>query len=216
MKSKIAISLMVSFLLSIGMVFAAKEKKLEDSKNKAGAINMTLSGGSYKLKTSTDNGSGTTAVKGMVLFYERLITKRFSVGLSYSSFLERTMEFDVGSSTNTILETGSMFTIDFKSYFKSHIRTGFKPYVGVGFGTVTLSSKVTTDTSGTESEGTTGASIPITALSIGADYLVDFGGVRADLSIITGGRDDTSGHDTYNATYTLTGTSFGIAVFGFF
>jgi len=215
MKKKIVTLLIVTLFCPFGAAFAVK---VADLKHKAGAVNFAHSGAKFTLenKSSAASANGSTELKGTTLFYERLLTRGFSVGLTFSTFLERSMDVDVGSDKNAVVETVTMYSIDFKSYLSEHKRKGWKPYFGVGFGSYNVSSTIKTTSGGTTTEGSSSATVPLTIFSLGADYVFSFGGVRIDYALTTGKREDTDGHSTYNADYNYTGTSLGIAVFSFF
>ncbi|MDT8445957.1 MAG: hypothetical protein RRB13_03540 [bacterium] len=208
------ILLLIALTLASSPVWAQQRKK--EPKNKFGAIHYTHSGGSYTLQSSTDSSSVTEPLIGAGFFYERVFQSRFSAGLKYSGFLERSLTQTVDGTSVTTVEKTAMTTLDFKAYFKDHLQNGMKPFLGVAFGTYTPASTVTTLAATGNTEGNTTASVPITSLSAGFDYVLDFGGVRAEVGSVSGKRRDLSGHDTYSANYQFDGTSIAIGVFSFF
>ncbi len=214
MKTKLITIILTLLVINVGTVFAAS---LEGIKNKMGGVNYRHSNANYTLTntSTTASGSDETQIIGTAIFYERMLTGRFSLGFTFSNLLERTSKVSVGAVTYSSLETISMYSIDFKSYFKIHKREGWKPYMGVSFGSYTTAS-VLTDTSGIISEKETGAVIPTTSLSFGYDYVLEFGGLRFDYTLMSGKRSDDS-YTGHNATYDYTNSSvFGIGVYSFF
>ena len=217
MKAKITILALLSLLLGLNV---ASAKGTDGIKNKMGGNYLTIAGAEYTLdsKTTTDTGSDSTNVTGFMLFYERLLTSRFGLGASYSVQAERSGEMTVGTDKNETLETSSLYTVDLKAYFKDHKRAGLKPYAGVSFGSITAKTTITTTASGasTSTEGETKATVPLTILSFGFDYLYEFAGFRVDWSLTTGKREDRESHSSYNATYNYAGSAIGLTVYSFF
>ncbi len=194
--------------------------KIKEPKSKAGATYHSHAAGSYTLvnTTSSAEGSGSGNLVGTVFFYDRLFLDRFSAGLRFSSFLERSMDVTIGTSTVNILETASFWSMDFKAFFKDHMRPGFKPFLGVSYGNYTVKSTLTTTTTGsaTTTEDNTAATIPVTVLSGGFDYIFGFGGVRLEAGQVTGSRNDLDSSSTYRASYQYGGSTLGISVYAFF
>ncbi|MCP4298630.1 MAG: hypothetical protein GY786_23830 [Proteobacteria bacterium] len=216
MKTKLITIILTLLVINISTVSAAS---LEGIKNKMGGINYTHSTANYILTNTTTSatGSDAIAIKGTTIFYERMLTGRFSLGFTYSSFLERTSEFSVGSVSYSSLEKISMYSIDFKSYFEIHKREGWKPYMGVSFGSYTAASELTVNTLGTLTDEKTGATIPTTSLSFGYDWVLEFGGLRFDYTMMSGKRSDSDTYTGHKATYDYTNSSvFGIGVYSFF
>ena len=212
------IALICGLLLMLTTSAVAQRKPKEPS-NKAGAIHYTQSGSTYTLKDNSTSlsVSASDTIVGAAFFYERLFKSKFSAGLQYSSFLERSIEFSIGTNELNVVEATALTIIDFKAFFKDHSRPGFKPYIGVGFGQYTMASTIsTTDSTGSTSDSTTEAVVPVTILNLGADYFRDFGGFRLNVGVVSGKRNDLTSNDTYQATYQATGVVFGISVYSLF
>ena len=122
----------------------------------------------------------------------------------------------VDSEVVDILETTSFAAFDFKAYFKDHTSPGIKPYLGVGFGNYTATTTVTQVSTTTNTEGTTTATVPVTMLNVGFDFVSEFGGMRFDVGMISGTRRDRESHDSFDAKYDYTGQAVSIGVFSFF
>lgn len=205
---------LITLLLATSPAWAQVRKK--EPKNKFGAMHYTHSGGQYTLQSATDTSTVDEPLIGAGFYYERVFQSRFSAGLKFSSFLERSLTQTLDGNTVTTVENTTMFTLDFKAFFKDHMMNGFKPFMGVAFGTYAPSSTVTTIEATGNTEGTTTASVPITSLSVGFDYVLDFGGVRFEAGAVNGKRRDLEGHDTYTANYQYDGSAVSIGVFSFF
>ncbi|MBU3914582.1 hypothetical protein KKA14_03525 [bacterium] len=188
-------------------------------KNKAGAIYYSQSGSEYTLvnKLTAGSGSDSDSLIGTVFFYERMFLDRFSMGFKYSSFLERNLSFEEGTNTLDVLETASFWSLDFKAFFRDNMRPGLKPFLGVSYGNYSLSSAITiSPAAGSSSEETTTATIPVTILSTGFDYVFGFAGVRIEVGQSTGSRNDPDGSSTYRAAYQYGGLISSVSVYSFF
>jgi len=205
---------LILILGATGPAWAQKKKK--EPKNKFGAIHYTHTGAQYTLSSATSTSTASDDLVGAGFFYERLFLSRFSAGFKWSSFLERSTTHSLDSNTVTVLEKTSMTTFDFKAFFKDHMQNGMKPFLGVSFGTYAPKSTITTIATAGNTEGSTAASVPITGLSFGFDYILDFGGVRVEGFSITGKRRDLTGHDTYIANYRYDGSALSVGVYSFF
>ena len=207
-------------LLALVLILAASpamaQRKKKEPKNKLGVAYYTLSGAEYTLQSTTDISTATGNMIGPAFFYERVFLSRFSAGLKYATGLDRSMDLNLDGNTVSVVETTALASFDFKAYFKNHESPGMKPYLGVGFGTLTSSSEVTTITSTSNDTGNTSATVPITTLNFGFDYMMEFGAVRVDLGTTSGRRRDLEGHSDYKALYQMDGTSVAIGVYSFF
>jgi len=192
------------------------QKKVKEPKNKFGAIHYTHTGAQYTLSSATGSATASDDLVGAGFFYERLFLSRFSAGLKYSGFLERSLTQSLDGDTISTVETTTMTTLDFKAFFKDHSQSGMKPFLGVSFGTYAPMSVVTTIAAAGNTEGSTAASVPVTGLSFGFDYILEFGGVRVEGYSITGKRRDLTSHDTYIANYRYDGSALSIGVYSFF
>jgi len=199
---------------------AFAQQKREEAKNKAGALYYTHSGSSYVLHDNTANVdyTGTGNIVGPAFFYERIILSRFTVGVTYSSMLERSMDIKTSTATVNVVENITMTTFDFKAYFKDHRRPGWKPYLGVSFGTMAVADTLSVTTTGTTTatEEETKATVPVTFLRAGMDLTMGFGGVRIDFGQATGSRRDLESSTNYRAKYVMDGSSLAIGVFSHF
>ncbi|MDH5561717.1 MAG: hypothetical protein OEY59_12780, partial [Deltaproteobacteria bacterium] len=168
--------------------------------------------------STTTLDSAATPLSGTTLFYERMLTGRFGLGLTFSSFLERSFQLTIGTDIYDILETVTAMSFDFKTYFSEHKKEGWKTYMGVSFGQYTVASTIVkTDSNGATTDGKTGATVPTTSLSFGVDYVLEFGGFRMDTAIINGKRYDKTGFDLHDAVYDYsTTTVVELGVFSFF
>jgi len=210
----------VLFLILIAMVSSsilfAQARRTRESKNKFGSVYHVISGSDFTLTNTTTGETGTASdsIVGAVFFYERIFDSKFSMGLNGTSFLERNMTIAVGSETLEVVEQSTLILLHFKAYHKDHSAGGIKPYLGVGVGSLSVSSTITsaTDTTGS----TTSATIPITVISAGLDYFWESGGFRVEVGYLTGERSDLEGHDTYAAKYQATGSTGSIGVYWLF
>jgi hypothetical protein len=197
-------------------VFAAKPKV---PKTKIGATHHTHNTGDFTLSEqgTTNTGSASGNLVGFALFAERLFFDRFSAGLKYGYGLERSMQMLVGTNTLEILENASFWALEFKAFVKDNLRPGIKPFLGVSYGNYSVVSTISIlPTTGSVTEDQTGATIPFTTLSAGADYTFGLGGIRAEVGQVTGKRNDLEGSSTYYASYNYDGTVIGISVYSFF
>ncbi|MDX2469963.1 MAG: hypothetical protein QNL04_05230 [SAR324 cluster bacterium] len=203
-----------------GFAPLAAQEKIKEKKNKMGATYYNHSGGTYTLKEKSSgyNDSASDSMVGTTFFYERIFLSRFSIGVAYSSFLEKSLDMYVGTNTINVIEQTSYTAVDFKAFFREHARPGWKPFLGVGFGTHTVASAmtITADSATTTSTDATAASIPVTMLNWGFDYTMDATGIRMEMNQVTGTRRDLESSDTYSANYIVDGTSVGIAVYSHF
>lgn len=203
--------------LPISYIYAAKD----GPGNKFGANYNVITAASYTLTSKTDSrqsDTGSENVIGAVLLYENVLSSKFAWGLKYGYQLTRNMDLTVGSNDLSVEETTSYWLIDVKAYQKDHISGGLKPFLGVGFGNMTVTSTITENSSSsTETETTdTSAIIPITTISGGIDYFMDAGGFRLEAGFITGEKSDLESHDDYKANYKLAGSYGNIGVFWLF
>ena len=205
-------------LLFLGLLTlpALAQQNKKEPNTKFGAFHYTHTGAQYTLSSTTASSTATDDLIGAGFFYDRVFLSRFSAGFKYSSLLDRSLVQNLGGTTVTTVEQTSLASFDFKAFFKDHSSNGFKGFLGVGFGTYTPKSKVTTIATGGNTEGNTGATVPFSSLSVGFDYLLDFGGVRVEAFSITGSRRDLTGHPSYTANYRYDGTALEVGVFSFF
>ncbi len=188
-------------------------------KNKAGALYHTHATGNFKLEEQSSGSQDVASNRliGFGIFYERLILDRFSAGFKYGYGLERNMSMTVGTNKVEILETASFWEFEFKAFVRDNLRPGFKPFLGVGWGTYTAASTLSIiPSSGTNTEENTSASIPFTVLSMGFDYVFGFGGCRLEGGMTSGKRTDLKGSSTYYATYDYNGAIVNFSVYSFF
>jgi hypothetical protein len=210
----VAIGCLVMF--GTGILFAATPKV---PKTKFGATHHTHTTGDYTL---TEQGTGNTgsasgSLVGFALFAERLFLDRFSAGFKYGYGLERSFEMQVGTSSLEVLENATFWALEFRAFAKDNISTGLKPFLGVSYGNYTVTSTITIiPTTGSTSEEQTGATIPYTMLSAGADYTFGFGGIRIEAGQVTGKRNDLESSSVYYAAYNYNGSIVGISVYSFF
>ena len=202
-------------MISSSILFA-QARRTREPKNKFGSVYHVISGTDYTLTNKTTGAKGTASdsIVGAVFFYERIFDSKFSMGINGTSFLERNMSMEVGAETLEIVETSTLVLLHFKAYHKDHSMGGAKPYLGVGLGSLSVSSLITsaTDTTGS----TTSATIPITVISAGLDYFWESGGFRGEVGYVTGERSDLENHDTYSAKYQATGSTGSIGVYWLF
>ena len=209
-------TLLTLLLLGLLTLPALAQQNKKEPNTKIGAFHYTHSGAQYPLSDSTSSSTASDDLIGAGFFYERVFLSRFSAGLKYSSLLDRSLVQTVGGQTVTTVEQTALASFDFKAFFKDHSSNGFKGFLGVGFGSYTPKSTVTTIAASGNTEGNTGAAVPISSLSVGFDYLLDFGGVRVEAYSITGSRRDLTGHPSYTANYRYDGSAFEVGVFSFF
>ena len=220
-RMKTILILICSLFLLTSNTLAARRK---EPKNKAGAVYYTHSGSQYTLiSNATGNSiSSNAAFIGVAFFYERLILSRFSAGLKFSSFLERSMALTLDNNKIDVLEKVTLFMLDFKAFFKDHTSSGLKPFIGVGYGQYNVSSSISVTASGStttqEDKQTTKVTIPVTSLNFGFDYFTDFGGIRLEGGLLTGNRSDLSNSDSdgYKAKYQASGATASVGVYSFF
>ena len=215
---KIGLLLLVFSLWSVQPLVA--QQKAKELKNKVGATYYNHSGGTYTLKekATVNQDSASASMVGTTFFYERIFLSRFSMGVAYSSFLEKSLDMRVGTSSINVIEKTNYTAFDFKAFFREHTRPGWKPFLGVGFGTYTVASTlaVTADGVTTATADATSATIPVTLLNWGFDYTMDATGIRMEMNQVTGTRRDLESSTDYNANYIADGTSVGIAVYSHF
>lgn len=214
---KVGLLLLVFSLWSIPQL--AAQEKAKELKNKMGATYLNHSGGTYTLgeKTSGNQDSASDSMVGTTFFYERIFYSRFSMGFAYSPLLEKSLDMKVGTNIINVIEKTTYSVFDFKAFFREHTRPGFKPFLGVGFGTYSVASAMLiTDSANVTTEDATTASIPVTMLNLGFDYTMTNTGIRMEMNQVTGTRRDLESSDTYNANYRVDGTSVGIAVYSHF
>ncbi len=211
--------LLLLLILSFAFPLYAQQNR-EEGKNKMGASYYAHSGALYVLsnKTTGYEVTGVGPLIGAAFFYERIFLSRFSMGLTYTSLMERSMDVKDGVTDINVVEKVALGSVDFRAYFKSHKRNGWKPYLGVSFGTMSASDTLTLTTAGstTTTEETTKAVVPVTLLRGGFDLIMDYGGIRLDFGQVTGVRRDLVGSNSYRANYKMTGSSMSIAVFSHF
>lgn len=211
---KILLFIILITMVSSSVLFA--QRRTREAKNKFGAVYHVISGTDFTLTNKTTGASGTASdsIIGAVFFYERIFDSKFAMGINGTSFLERNMSMEVGSTTLEVVEQSTLVMLHFKAYHKDHSAGGAKPYLGVGLGSLSVSSliKSSTDTAGS----TTSASIPVTVISAGLDYFWESGGFRAELGYMTGERSDLESHTTYSAKYQATGSTGSIGVYWLF
>ena len=216
MKKYLFVALAILLLASPAMA----QRKVKEPKNKLGVAQYRHTGAIYELQSVSTGAitTGTGVMVGPAFFYERVFKSRFSAGLKYSTGLDRSLSLSLDGSAISVVETTTLTSFDFKAYFKDHSAPGFKPYLGVGWGTLASTSAVTTTAAGSSSssEGSTTATVPITSLNFGFDYVMEFGAVRFDLGNATGSRRDLTSHSAYKANYTMDGSSVAIGVYSFF
>ena len=212
---KIILFLIIFSMFSSSILFA-QARRTRQPKNKFGAVYYGISGADFTFtnKTTGESGTASDSIIGAVLFYERIFDSKFAVGINGTSFLERNMSIEVGSKTLEIVEQSTLVLLHFKAYHKDHSAGGIKPYLGVGLGSLSVSSLITSTTDTTGS--TTSATIPVTVISAGLDYFWESGGFRLEVGYLTGERSDLEGHDTYSAKYQATGSTGSIGVYWLF
>ncbi len=185
--------------------------------NKIGVYLFEFQGPVYELDNLTTKESGSEKLSGTVLFYERILSDVFTLGIKYGSGMTRTLEFDIGSSEVTIEETVSYQALEIKSYGTNHRKGGFKPYLAVSYGMLTATSTISTSPeSGSIAEDETTAVIPIKAWCIGFDYILWKIAFRMEIGQSNGSRNDLESSDTYRAKYQYDTTTAGVALAYFF
>lgn len=214
MKKYLFVALAILLLASPALA----QRKVKEPKNKIGFSQINHTGAIYELESAstTQVDTDTGKMVGLGIFYERVFQSRFSAGLKYSTGLDRSLNLNIDGNRVSVVEATKLTSFDFKAYFKDHSAAGLKPYLGVGWGTMVSTSTVTTIATSGNTEGTTTASVPITSLNLGFDYLMEFASVRFDLGNATGSRRDLTSHSAYKANYTMDGSSVAIGVYSFF
>ena len=203
-------------LFAISLVTFAQPlfAKVKESTLKFGVLHQTQMNSEYTLSGAT--GSGNENLVGVSFFMEKVFLSRFSAGMRFSSMLARSNNYTASGNTVVAVETTGMTTFDFKAFFRGHDRPGMKPYLGVSFGSYTPATEINTISGGTATSSTTSATVPVTILSVGMDYTMDMGGIRADLGIVTGKQNDYTNTTYTTSTYNYGGTAISIGVFSFF
>lgn len=185
--------------------------------NKLGVFYWELRAPKYTLDNQTDDGSDSKAMAGPVLYYERILSDVFTIGLKYGSGLRREMNIKLGNDEVNIKETASYQALEFKSYGTKHRKSGFKPYLAVSYGMLSTTSSITTKPSaGAATEDETKAVIPIKAWCLGVDYLLWKLAFRLEIGQSNGDRIDRESSDTYQATYDFNSFTSGIGLAYFF
>ncbi|NQU64599.1 MAG: hypothetical protein HQ517_10005 [SAR324 cluster bacterium] len=213
--------IVISLICLTGICFGTSaEAKSMTSSNKFGAVYTLTSGATYTLM-DTANGElsdDSTLLNGTTLFYEFFLNEQFSLGLSYSIFGGRYLQLEIGSDTYEIIESSTYYLLDFKSYFFTYSDRGLNPYFGVSQGTFSIQSEITkTDSTGTETNGSTKAEIPTNFLTVGMEYSMENTGFKLEYSLLRGKRNDSISYSGHKATYSLVGSSvLGMSVFVLF
>ena len=190
------------------------------SSNKFGVTYSRITGFNYSLQETTNNNSDedSAQLNGTTVFYELLINEQFSIGFSASIYGERYLELTLGTDAYEIIETTTFYSLDFKSYFFNYNDRGLNPYVGISQAYFSSQSDITkTNASGTETTGSTKATIPTNFLTIGIGYSMDKTGIQVEYSLLREKRNDTTGYSGHKATYDLENSYLtGISVFSMF
>ncbi|MCZ6533307.1 MAG: hypothetical protein O7A08_10125, partial [SAR324 cluster bacterium] len=146
------------------------------------------------------------------LFLEWLVFDRVGLELDVGlTELERT--YDLSSGLGSVEESARPIILGANLYFKDHGRRGFRGFVGLGTGTVSVDYKLSGGTLGSQ---TSSHSVTMNTLKFGLDWQTETAGLRTQIISWVGKLSDTDSIATSKQTVDYTATVFTIGVFAVF
>lgn len=210
----------VSFLLICSLLTAFHTVPAQDfvfPANKLGVFYWELRSPKYTLDNQTVEDDASKAFAGPVMYYERILTDVFTIGIKYGSGLRREMNIELGTDEVNIKETASYQALEIKSYATTHRKGGFKPYLAVSYGMLSTTSSITIKpVAGATTEDETKAVVPIKAWCLGIDYILWKLAFRLEIGQSNGDRLDRESSDTYQAIYDFNTFTSGAGLAYFF
>lgn len=202
-------------LLALGSDAAAQARRAGGGGGVMIGVNRTfVSGATFTLEdTATPpSASNDDSMLANELFLEWLVFNRVGLELDIGlTELERT--YELNSVLGSVEETARPIMLGANLYFKDHGRRGFRGFVGLGTGTVSVDYKFSGGSVGSASSS---HSVSVNALKVGLDWQTETAGLRTQLISWIGKLTDTESISGFKQTVDYTATVFTIGVFAIF
>src|SRR5690349_13231266 len=147
-----------------------------DPNFKIGLDRLSLSGATYTHETIATSAKETNSdtLTGADAFIEWIASEHF--GLEYTTTITPLQRsYKLGTVSDNVNESTSLSLLSVNLYFTKAQRKGFQYAVGVATGTASVKQDFEGGTLGKKS---TSASVPITAVKLGVEWITNLAGVR--------------------------------------
>ncbi|HEX7926687.1 MAG TPA: hypothetical protein VF678_03785 [bacterium] len=185
-----------------------------DPSFKMGLDRLSYTGATYTHETIATSAKETNSdvLSGADAFFEWVASEHF--GLEYTTTITPLQRsYKLGAVSDNVNESTSLSLPGVNLYFTKANRKGLQYAVGVATGTASVKQEFEGGTLGKKS---TTASVPVTAVKLGVEWVTNLAGVRLQYQAMTGSASNTTEVTGVKQTVNYNGSLLSLGVYTYF